>query len=111
VDVPPEQDVVQNTHPVEQGKVLERSGNPELGHLVRNHARDVAPGQPYSPHIWRVKPGDSVGQCCLATPIRTDKPKDFSPLNSEIHTRDSDDATKPAFDPAALEYRPIIGSS
>ena len=69
------------------------------------------PASRTAPTFGGVKPGDSVRQCCLATPIRTDKPKDFSPLNNEIHTRDSDDAAKPAFDPAALEYRPIVGSS
>ena len=102
VDVPTEQDVVENTHPIEQSEVLERSGNAKFCNFVGCCARDIFSGQPDSSLVWRVKPGDRVRKCCLPTSIWTNEAKNFTRANNEIHACDGDNAAEPTLDPAAL---------
>ena len=107
MNVPAEQDIIENAHPIEEREVLKRPGHTELCNLVGCRAGNVLSGQPDSPLVWRVEPGDCIGKRRLATAIRPNKAEDFPSLDDKIDTGDSNDTAKTAFAPCAFQYRLI----
>ena len=85
MDMTTEQNIVENTHPVEQGKVLKRPRNAETGNLVRRRPGDILAIQRYAACIGRIKAGDGVRQGCLAASVRADQTEDFTPLYIKIN--------------------------
>jgi len=98
-----EKNVVENTHALEQGHVLESPGNPGRGHAVRLHAVDPLALEADNPGLRRIKAGHGVDHRGLAGPVRADQPEDFALLHRERYILKRLKPAEPSADDFALK--------
>ena len=103
MDMTAEQNIVENAHPVEQGKVLKCPGNPEPRDLVRRRSRNILPVQPDAAAVGRIKAGDGIRQRGLAASVRADQAENFTPLYFKINAGHRNQTAEPTLNRSAFK--------
>jgi hypothetical protein len=109
VHMPPEQDVVQHAHAIEEGQVLEGAGHALARHLVRRQAGDVLAVEHDASLLRREEARDGVGHRGLAAAAGPDQAEDLAFVDPKVHARHRDQATEAALHVAALQHRLLRG--
>src|SRR5215470_13211695 len=85
MDVATDLDVVEDGHAPEQGDVLERARDPQLGPLVRFQMRDVAAVEHDPSAAGRVDTADAVEDARLAGAVGADDGEEVAGVDLEAH--------------------------
>src|ERR1022692_1673309 len=86
--------VVEDRHGAEQGEILKRAGNSEVGNTFGRLVEDVLPLEQDRAARRRVETCQAIKQSCLAGAIRANQSENVALLQIEAHAIERDDATE-----------------
>ena len=98
-----DQQVGQHRLVFEEFRVLERSGDTQLGGAMRRHVRDLHAVERHAPRLGFVETADQVEDRGLAGPVRPDDAEHFAGVNGEGDITDRLDAAEADGQVARLE--------
>src|SRR5436189_1555337 len=107
---PPRHEVVEHAHALEQGHVLEGSGDAEDGDVGRAEVRPVLAVEDDSSRVGVVEAADHVEQGRLASTVGTDDGQDRAAADPDAQLAQRDERAEADADPLHLEERPRGGS-
>src|SRR5438445_2043385 len=107
---PPRHEVVEHAHALEQGHVLEGSGDAEDGDVGRAEVRPVLAVEDDSSLVGVVEAADHVEQGRLASTVGTDDGQDRAAADLDARLAQRDERAEADADPLHLEERPRGGS-
>jgi len=102
-------DVVEDRHVVEQGDVLERPADPDLGNGVPRLVEDGPPLELNIAAVGRVETAQAVEQGRLAGAVGTDQAGDLARKDVEGYAIEGDDTAEPDGHVAHAEKRRAAG--